>query len=57
MWKAISKLLKHDNFSTVQPIKVGNKHVFEDKEILAEMEKYHVDKPGAQKITLCPNLK
>ena len=56
-WKAISKLLKHDNFSTVQPIKVGNKHVFEDKEILAEMEKYHVDKPGAQKITLSPNLK
>ena len=56
-WKAISKLLKHNNFTTVQPFKVGTKYVFEDKEILAEMEKYHVDKPGAQKLIVTPILK
>ena len=44
-WKLISKLLNHQNNSTVQPIKVKDDYVFEDKEILKEMEKYHIDKP------------
>ena len=44
-WKAISRLLNHDNFNTVQPIKHGSQYLFEDEEILVEMEKYHVDKP------------
>ena len=45
-WRAISKLLNHDNLSTVQPIKKGSSYLFEDEEILAEMEAYHVDKPS-----------
>ena len=40
----ISKLLNHNQNSTVQPIKVGNEYMFEDQDILKEMEKYHVEK-------------
>ena len=44
-WKAISRILNHEHVSTVQPIKVGNDYLFEDEQILTEMEKYHIHKP------------
>ena len=47
-WKAISKLLNHDNVSAVQPIQVKSQFLFEDQSILVEMEKYYVEKPGSQ---------
>ena len=47
-WKAISKLLNHKQNSTVQPIKVGDEFLFEDCDILKEMEKYHVEKESTK---------
>ena len=39
-----------------QPIKIGSEFVFEDQDILTEMEKYHVDKLGSQPLKITQTL-
>ena len=47
-WKIMNKLQNHRCNSTVQPIKVKDEYLFEDVEILQEIEMYHIDKPNKE---------
>jgi len=41
-WKILNRLTDHGCHIAVQPVKVGDKYVFQDREILTEMERLHV---------------
>ena len=41
-WKIPNRLTDHGFHMLVQPVKVGDKYVFQNREILTEMEKLHV---------------
>ena len=61
-WKRINKLTNNDIRFDIQPIRTVNpstkkeSYMFEDKEILKEMEKYHITKEGIENKDLVEEL-
>jgi len=48
-WKILNRFTDHGFHMAVQQVKVGGKFVFQDGEILTEMEKVHVSKVSSDK--------
>jgi len=46
-WKIINRLTKPDLPTGIQPVKRDGKYLFQDEEILEEMEKYHIAKDNS----------